>query len=307
MVLGREGELNMKRKISFLITSLFCLSAPVWVFCQSAPPRDAPAGPPLSLAKLVQEATEHNPEILAARRAVEAKRARIPQAGVWPTPSGSEETAGSLNWKAPARLHLRFSKTTGTLVVDAQGISFQPDKGSALHWSFAEIQAMFLGSRQLSVKTYEPRGRMRPGTRQIRFELGSNIPAPVGAELMARVSRPSRNAEPLEHRQGFASLPVHHRSRWGGGSNGVLRFHDLGIDYVSETGKDSRSWRWADIQTLSNPDPYNLTVFGFLETYSFDLKAPLQQKICDRLNDEVYRHHEELRETPDTGKRGVAE
>ena len=93
----------------------------------------------------------------------------------------------------------------------------------------------------------------------------------------------------------------------GWGEQRSPRFHDEGIDYVSRIGKDSRSWRWGDIQTLSNPDTYHLTVFGYLETYSFDLKEPLKQKTYDGLNDEVYRHHEELRETPDTGKRGVAE
>ena len=77
----------MIRKIPLLITSFFCLAAPVWVFSQSPPAFDAEAAPPLSLTKLVQEATERNPEILAARRAVEAKRARIPQAGAWADPT----------------------------------------------------------------------------------------------------------------------------------------------------------------------------------------------------------------------------
>jgi outer membrane protein TolC len=53
-------------------------------------------GPPLDLAKLVQEATERNPEILAARRAVEAKRARIPQAGAWADPTVSLSYAGNV-------------------------------------------------------------------------------------------------------------------------------------------------------------------------------------------------------------------
>ena len=67
----------------------------MWVFSQSAPARDAEAGPPLSLAKLVQEATERNPEILAARRTVEAKRARIPQAGAWADPTVSLSYGGN--------------------------------------------------------------------------------------------------------------------------------------------------------------------------------------------------------------------
>ena len=86
----------MKRKMSFVITSFFCFAAPMWVFSQSAPARDVEPGSPLSLAKLVQEATERNPEILAARRTVEAKRARIPQAGAWADPTVSLSYAGNV-------------------------------------------------------------------------------------------------------------------------------------------------------------------------------------------------------------------
>jgi outer membrane protein TolC len=53
------------------------------------------AEPPLSLARLVQEATERNPEVLAARRLVEAKRARIPQAGAWADPTISLSYGGN--------------------------------------------------------------------------------------------------------------------------------------------------------------------------------------------------------------------
>jgi len=77
----------MKRKIFFLITSLSSLAVPVWVLAQSAASREGGPGPPLSPTTLVREATERNPEILAARRAVEAKRARIPQAGAWADPT----------------------------------------------------------------------------------------------------------------------------------------------------------------------------------------------------------------------------
>ena len=85
----------MKRKLSLLVTSFVCLTAPVWVFAQSTPPRNAEAATLLSLAKLIQEATERNPEILAARRAVDAKRARIPQAGAWADPTVSLSYGGN--------------------------------------------------------------------------------------------------------------------------------------------------------------------------------------------------------------------
>ena len=203
----------------------------------------------------------------------------------------SEEAMGFSTWKTPARLRRKFSKSNGTLIVDAQGVSFQPDKGPALHWSFEEIETLFLGSRKLSVKTYEPRGRLWPGTSEVHFDLGSNLPASVAAELAERVQKPSRNGDPVEKRAAIASLPAHHRSAWGGGSNGVLKFHEEGIDYVSRIGKDSRSWRWGDIQEITNQDPYHLIVFGYRETYSFDLKGPLPPGLYDRLTDEVYDHN----------------
>lgn len=51
---------------------------------------------PLQLQALVREALERNPEIQAARRAIEAKRARIPQARAWPDPTVSVSYGGNL-------------------------------------------------------------------------------------------------------------------------------------------------------------------------------------------------------------------
>ena len=85
----------MKQNRSFLITTFFCFATPMWVFSQSAPVSGGAGSPSLSLTALVQEATERNPEILAARRAVEAKRARIPQAGSWPDPTISLSYGGN--------------------------------------------------------------------------------------------------------------------------------------------------------------------------------------------------------------------
>jgi outer membrane protein TolC len=94
----------MRKRERLLVASLICLAAvlrtvnpstPARAFAQSAPPGDAETGPPLRLAALVQEAAERNPEVLAARRAVEAKRARIPQAGAWPDPTVSFSYGGN--------------------------------------------------------------------------------------------------------------------------------------------------------------------------------------------------------------------
>ena len=54
------------------------------------------SGEILHLETLVCEAMERNPEILAARRAVDAKRARIPQARAWADPTVSFSYGGNL-------------------------------------------------------------------------------------------------------------------------------------------------------------------------------------------------------------------
>lgn len=58
---------------------------------QGPSPADA-----VQLEVLLREALERNPEVQAARRTVEAKRARIPQVRAWPDPTVSLSYAGNL-------------------------------------------------------------------------------------------------------------------------------------------------------------------------------------------------------------------
>lgn len=217
-------------------------------------------------------------------------------------------SASSARWQSAAKLHRGLGKTSGTLIIDGAGLEFRPDKGSSIRWAFVDIQTLYVLPRRITVTGYEKRGRLRPGTKQFRFDLATDLPPAVAAELANSVGRPVRNGDPQPEASSIATLPVHHRTGFGGTkSNGILRFREDGIDYVTKSNKDSRSWRWTDIQTLTSSDPFHLTVFGYLETYSFDLKQPLQQRIYDRLTGEVYRHHEELRKTSGTGNQGTTE
>jgi outer membrane protein TolC len=77
---------------------LIILCAPSRLFSEHVGASAAPAeaNGAASLKALVQEAMERNPEIQAARRAVEAKRARVPQAGAWPDPKLSVSYGGNL-------------------------------------------------------------------------------------------------------------------------------------------------------------------------------------------------------------------
>jgi outer membrane protein TolC len=89
-----NGDSSMRAWIIFLI--FLCAPSRLFSQYQGASAAPAEARGVASLRALVQEAMERNPEILAARRAVEAKRARVPQAGAWPDPKLSVSYAGNV-------------------------------------------------------------------------------------------------------------------------------------------------------------------------------------------------------------------
>jgi hypothetical protein len=60
------------------------------------------------------------------------------------------------------------------------------------------------------------------------------------------------------------------------------------IDFVAADGRDGRSWRWSDIQTLANPDPWDFRVMAYREIVEFDLKQPLSHDLFDKLWDILY-------------------
>jgi hypothetical protein len=111
--------------------------------------------------------------------------------------------------------------------------------------------------------------------------------AEIAAEFTERVGKPVRNGIPSPNVAVLSEIPAHHRMRFGG-SNGALRLKDTGIDYVTENGRDSRTWRWADIQTIANPNPYELRVTAYRETVEFDLKRPLARVVFEQMWDRLY-------------------
>jgi|SRR5579863_1777297 len=184
-----------------------------------------------------------------------------------------------VTWKSPAKLHHFAGKDKGDLSIDAKGIEFRQQKAEPITIPYLEVQTFQLDPHSFTVKTYQNR-KLRLGVAQYRFDLVQAVPPSIAAELATRVRRPSQNAVTNPESQGIA-IAAHHRTVTGG-TNGVLRFHESGIDYISSASSDSRSWRWADLQTLSAPDPYNLLVFGYRDTYNFDLKEILPQSLYYR-------------------------
>src|SRR5574337_1898041 len=93
--LGWRIEMGKRRFLSFAIFGVY-LCGTMLSWAADATSSRTPTPERVLLPGLVREALERNPEILAARRAVEAKRVRIPQAGAWPDPRLSVSYAGNL-------------------------------------------------------------------------------------------------------------------------------------------------------------------------------------------------------------------
>ena len=194
----------------------------------------------------------------------------------------------ALPWQMPARWrHGLRRKTPGTLTINNSGVRFQPRHGSLLHWSFEEIQTFDLAPRRLVLTGYQNRHWHLHGERSFRFDMSSGVPPGVAAALARKVGKPSENGVANSSAGSFAMMAARHRTLFGG-TNGALQFRNIGIDYVTESGKGARSWRWADIETLTLPDAYHLIVGGYRESFTFELKGPMSHALFDRVWDLAY-------------------
>jgi hypothetical protein len=202
-------------------------------------------------------------------------------------PQASPGSQAPAQWQSPARLRHLVTKTRGTLEINDRGVEFRPKKGSPLHWSYTEIQSFRLSANRLDLETYQNRGWRLSGDREFHFGLTNAVPPAVAEAFARRVQKPVENGRPDPSASGVASLPARRRT-FRGGTNGVLHFRSAGIDYVTVGGRGSRSWRWSDIETIANPDPYHFRVQGYRETFEFELKQPMSRKLFDRLWDAVY-------------------
>jgi hypothetical protein len=193
----------------------------------------------------------------------------------------------SEQWQKPAQWHRLLKKAVpGTLLIDDDGVEFRSAKFNQ-RWPYVEIHSFDLSTRDLTLTSYQNRPRHEPGELSFHFTWSEPMRPEIAAQFTERVGKPVRNGIPLPSVALLSEIPAHHRM-WSGGSNGTLRLKDTGIDYVTENGRDSRTWRWADIQTIANPNPYELRVTGYRETVEFDLKQPLARVVFEQMWGRLY-------------------
>lgn len=205
---------------------------------------------------------------------------------------GQQRSAPSLDWKSPARLHQGFLRaSSGTLNLDPRGIQFLRTSGNGKQWAFIDIKSLDLRPNRMVLTVYDNRRWLLPELRQFKFTFERKMTPAIAALLAREINKPTQNRIPDPNALAIAVIAVR-RSRHLGGSNGLLRIRDQGIDFVTGTTGQSRSWRWMDIQTMSHPDPYQLFIFGYKESYAFDLKEPMTRTLFNHLSDEIWTHND---------------
>ena len=197
--------------------------------------------------------------------------------------------APAADWKATARWHRSLKKavpgiSTARSMTAWHSSSATFNQGGGHTWKFMTFD---LSAQELTLTSYQNRHWHEPGEQRFQFTMGEPIPPEIAALFTVHVGKPVRNGIRLPSVAALSEFPAHHRM-WAGGSNGTLRLKDNGIDYVTENGRDSRAWRWADIQTIANPNPYELRVSGYREIVEFDLKQPMSRALFEILWDHLY-------------------
>ena len=185
--------------------------------------------------------------------------------------------------------HLRKSGA-GTLLLDAQGISFQETgKKKNKHtwrWALQDIQQLEIAPRSLRVLTYKDSKWKLGADRGYRFDLPPSQSFRDAYEfLKGRLDQRFVAALADGGVTPLWRIPVKHLLRFGG-SEGELVVGADRIVYSTDSKNDARTWRYADIENVSSTGPFQLTLttweralahYGNLKGYNFQLKEPLAE------------------------------
>jgi len=180
----------------------------------------------------------------------------------------------------------------GKLVAGEKEIRYEATNGKhSRAWAYIDIQKLDVVSpTRLALKTFESQSwKKLERDKAFEFSLLDGKVTPEQQEfLRAKLSRPmvARLVEKADRSSSL--LPVRHRHRLGG-CEGQLSVEEERLIYSTDHASDNRVWKLREIETIGSPDPYHLRVTTYNETFTFDLKSPLDSKIYDFLWKKIYR------------------
>jgi hypothetical protein len=180
----------------------------------------------------------------------------------------------------------------GSLTVSDRGIAFQELTKNkkvrhAGQWDYRDIQELKLSADKLTLVTYKDRKWLLGVDKEYEFTLtkGQSF-SEVYALLKDRLDQRFVAAVADEQIQPLWEIPVKLLGRVVG-SDGVLQVGPDRIVYKTAKKGQSRTWRYSDIENISNSGPFQLTLttyerakthYGNLKGFNFQLKQALDEK-----------------------------
>jgi hypothetical protein len=183
-----------------------------------------------------------------------------------------------------------FGSCEGKLLLGDREIRYEAADGKhSRTWAYHDVQKLDVASfTRLVLKTFESQSwKKLEKDKVFEFSLLDNKMTPEQQEfLRAKLSRPMV-ARLVEKADDKMLLPVRHRHALGG-CEGQLSVEEDRLIYLTDHASDNRVWILSDVETIGSPDPYHLRVTTYNETFTFDLKSPLDSKVYDSLWKKVY-------------------
>lgn len=187
----------------------------------------------------------------------------------------------------------------GQLIISDKGVEYRAAKreNEDRIWTYGEIKVFeVLSPTRVRIWTYKDRKLFLGRDESLTFKIiEGQIDQKVSDFLRERIARPFVTSFIEEQAAPVAEIPVKHSHRFGG-CEGTLKVLADRLVYESQTGHDSRSWRWADIRSIGRSDVYRLDVETFepqvgasSRSFNFILKEQIPDKTYDLIWSRVYR------------------
>ena len=176
----------------------------------------------------------------------------------------------------------------GAMTVDENGVRFTGAKKHTWSWKYEDIQQLRLSPERIYILTYKD-SKLRLGEDRA-YSFTGNIPAEelyallkdrMDQRFVAAVGQPER---PATGALGLPtwSVPAKHL-RPIVGSEGTLQFGADAVMYSTPTRDESRTWRYADIESIASSGPFQLTITTSEKGFNFQLKQPITEARYNQL------------------------
>jgi hypothetical protein len=186
----------------------------------------------------------------------------------------------------------------GELIISESSVEYRTkNEKERRKWSYPDIKLFeILSPTRVRIRTYEAQKRLLGRDESLTFKIvEGELDQKVSDFLRAHIDRPFVTSFTGEEGEVLAEISVKHLHRFGG-CQGTLKVYDNRLIYVAVDGRNSRSWRWTDIQTVGWTDKYRFEVStyepqtgGPKRSYNFSLKEEMTEGTYDLIWNRVFR------------------